>query len=405
VSDFRLPRRGFVGLSLASSALDGQRGLSIRGVAPGSDAARAGVEPGDVLLALDRNPATDLAEVRALLRGLRAGDPLLLEVSRGGLLLRFELEVSEYPLERYAAGRVELGQVWNGGAWLRTIAVVPDTEGPHPMLVYLPGAHWATEEYPLDLDNPVPAMAHALCSAGIGMLRIERSGVGDSQGPPCTRVDFETELAGYRAGLEQLFASDRTRADRIFSFGHSLGAMVAPLLAESSSLAGVVTFGASAMPISSGLSGALLRYAARQADRAAAEGRARAMCELIRLVCGGKTPSEVFAERPELRAVAPAHFTGDQAYERVVTFYHQLERADLSGAWSRAGCDVLAIHGTDDWITTAEDSRAIAAAAGPRAAVLELEGVDHQLSNAGSAKPRLAPSLATAVVEWIRARL
>jgi pimeloyl-ACP methyl ester carboxylesterase len=404
VSDFQLPRRAFLGLTLASSATEGQ-GLAIRSVAPGSDAERAGVQAGDLLLALDRNPATNLVEVRTLVRALRAGDPLLLEVSRSGRAFEVELELSEFPLERYAAARTVLGQVRSGGVWLRTIAVIPDTQGPHPVVVHLPGAHWASEEYPLDLENPVPALASALSAAGVAMLRIERSGVGDSQGPPCSRTDFETELAGYRAGLEQLLGSDWVSSQRVFLFGHSLGAMVAPLLGEPGRVAGIVTFGASAMPISEGLVGALVRHAERQPDRESARGRARLVGELVRLVCAGKTPAEVFAERAELAELAPTHFAADQAYQRVVRFYHQLERADLRGAWSRVGCDVLAIHGGDDWITTLDDSRAIAEAAGARAATLELEAVDHQLSPPGSARPQLAPALATAIVDWLRARL
>lgn len=405
VSSFRLPRRGFVGLTLASSVAPGQAGpgLEIRGVAPGSDAERAGITPGDVLLGLDRNPATDLAEVRTLLRAVRAGDSLLLEVARGGRTRLVELEVSEFPLERHAGGRTELGQVRAGDAWLRTLTVVPDTPGPHPVLVYLPGAHWASEEYPLELEQPVPALASALCSAGVALHRIERRGVGDSQGPPCTRVDFDTELSGYRAGLEQVLEADWAQRERIVLFGHSLGAMVAPLLAERTKVASVITFGASAMPISEGLTGALLRHAARQAERDAAERHARSVCELVRLVCAGRAPSDVFAERPDLLRAAPAHFGPDQAYHRVASFYHQLERADLAGAWSRVGCDVLAIHGSADWITTLDDSRALAAAVGARGRALEVAGVDHRLSNAGSPRLRLAPQLWAAMLDWLRA--
>lgn len=405
MSDFQLPRRAFLGLTLASSATKGQSGIEIRSVAPSSDAERARVQAGDLLLALDRNPATDLVEVRTLLRGLRAGDPLLLELSRAGRAFEVELELSQFPLERYAAARTLLGQVQSGGVWLRTLAVVPDTQGPHPVVVYLPGAHWASEEYPLDLENPVPALASALSAAGVATLRIERSGVGDSQGAPCSRTDFETELAGYRAGLEQLLASDWASRQRVFLFGHSLGAMVAPLLAASAQVAGIVTFGASAMPISEGLAGALVRHAERQPDPESARRRAGLVGELVRLVCAGKTPAEVFAERAELASAAPAHFAADQAYGRVARFYHQLERADLRGAWTRVGCEVLAIHGSDDWITTLDDSRAIAEAAGTRAAAVELEAIDHQLSPPGSARPKLAPALATAIVDWLRARL
>src|SRR5204862_1262354 len=103
---------------------------------------------------------------------------------------------------------------------------------------FLPGAHWASEEYPLQPDHPVPALLSALAGAGVASVRVERSGIGDSQGPSCTRVDFETELLGYRAGLRLIQSCGWADGRRIFAFGHSLGAMVPPLLAEAGARAG-----------------------------------------------------------------------------------------------------------------------------------------------------------------------
>jgi len=402
-----LPRRGYIGLTLASKPerRGDASGLLVRAVALRSDAESAGIRPGDLLVSIDQNPVTDLAEVRSLLRGLWVGNPLLLDVLRSDVQLTLEARVSEYPLEQHAGARTLLDQVRGPNGLLRAIAVVPDTRGPHPVLYYLPGAHWASEEYPLAPEHPIPALASALVLAGIATLRVERSGTGDSEGPPCTRVDFEQELAGYAAGLSWLRSLDWADRERVFLFGHSLGAMVAPLLAENTSVSGIVTFGASAIPISDALVGALLRHASRQPESAESSERMALVTELVRLVVAGETPARVFEARPDLARAAPEHFGPDEAYHRSVRFYHQLERQDLLGAWSRIRCPMLAMHGELDVISTLEDSERIAKIAGPDARVLELAGVDHQFSVLTDTGQRLAPSVRDACLSWLRARI
>jgi uncharacterized protein len=397
-----LRRRGYIGLGLASA------GLEVRHVAPGSSAHAAGVFPGDRLTHIDRNPTTDLAEVRLLLRELRAGDPLELGVCRGDRELVLTTTVAPHPLERYAGARCVLDQVNVNGHWLRTLCVVPDGSGPFPVVFYLPGAHWASEEYPLASEHPVPALIAALACAGVATFRVERSGLGDSQGPPCTRVDYEGELAGYRAGLELLARADWADPRRLMLLGHSLGAMHAPLLAEVADVCGVATFGAGAVPISEALIGAIQRHAQLQLGAGEqVRARGRQIAELIRLVvCGGQTPAQVFAARPDLEAVAPSHFSADEAYRRVVRFYHQLEARDIAASWRRYRGSVLALHGSTDYVATARDAEQITKWVGERARYRELPGVDHQMSDARRGAPlRLASAVREVVLEWVAARV
>jgi pimeloyl-ACP methyl ester carboxylesterase len=347
-----------------------------------------------------------ITAVREILRSTLAGDTLALDVVRGGQALAFSTEVIAFPLEQHEGARIELGQVDAGGCLLRVVALLPDRPGPHPVVYFLPGAHWASEEYPLSTDHPVPALLGALARAGYASVRVERSGVGDSQGPPCGRVDFLTELAGYQAGFEFIRDAEWADRDRIFLLGHSLGAMVAPLLASENRVAGVACYAPSAVPISDALVGALLRHARLSSEEGpSARDRAPLIAELIRLVVmGGRTPQEVFAERPDLAAVAPAHFTGDSAYHRIARFYHQLERVDLDSAWQRLGAPALFVHGERDYICTAEDALCLAELAPDRSRFVSLPGVDHHMSDAPpTAPPRLAPPVFAAFHDWLEA--
>lgn len=395
-----LERRGHLGLVLDRAQLE------IKRVVPGSSAHLAGLEPGDRLTHIEHNPVYDLDEVRLISRSLRSGAALLLGVERRGRPLVLESQVVPFPLEEHPGARVVLDAVAVGGHLLRVYAVVPETPGPHPVVQYLPGAHWASEEYPLTPTHPLPALADALVRVGWAMVRVERSGLGDSQGPPCTRVDFEGELLGHAAGLTYLARTSWVDSRRIVLFGYSLGAMLAPLLASRAPIAGIATFGASRIPISEALAGAIVRYAEGQQD-AGARPWANKVSELIRLVVQERrTPADVFAERRDLARIAPAHFAGDQAYHRVVSFYHQLEDQDIAAAWRDWHGPVLLMHGAKDAISTAEDSQVLAASLGERAEFVELPGVDHQMSDAGVAgAATLAPGVARTLVAWLAGSL
>ena len=390
---------------LLGSSSEGD-GLPVRAVLPRSSAEIAGVQAGDVLTHLDHNPVVDLIETRKLLRAFVPGDPLVLGIRRGADAFAVETEVVPLPEERYEGARVELGQIDVRGASLRTISVVPTGTGPFPVVYFLPGAHWASEEYPFEPEHPVPALLGALASAGVASVRVERSGVGDSSGPSCTRVDFETELASYRAGLVDVLERPWAASGRVFLVAHSLGAMVAPLVARPTSLAGVVVYAAGALPISRALVDAVVRHAVLSGEHVPSP-RTERIKELIRaVVCDGKTPAAVFAERPDLAAGAPSHFTGDQAYGRIVGFYHQLERAPVEDAYRRLGAPALFVHGGRDWITSAADSEALAGHVGAGATVMEIPSADHFMSDASDgAPPHLCPDVRDAVVDWIRRRM
>jgi S1-C subfamily serine protease len=51
---------------------EGDGRVFVRGVVPGSDADRAGLRPGDILLQADRRPVQSIADVRAALKDGKA---------------------------------------------------------------------------------------------------------------------------------------------------------------------------------------------------------------------------------------------------------------------------------------------------------------------------------------------
>jgi fermentation-respiration switch protein FrsA (DUF1100 family) len=76
---------------------------------------------------------------------------------------------------------------------------------------------------------------------------VERAGAGDSEGPPCHQLDYDTEVRHYREALAALASHRWVRADKIVIWGESLGATTAPLVAQGRKVAGVLVQGGGAL--------------------------------------------------------------------------------------------------------------------------------------------------------------
>src|SRR2546421_11413775 len=63
------------------------------------------------------------------------------------------------------------------------------------------------------------------------LFRMDKQGVGDSEGV-CSETDFDSELAGYRAGFRALKNYDFIDSNRVYILGISNGGGFAPLIPE-----------------------------------------------------------------------------------------------------------------------------------------------------------------------------
>ncbi len=68
--------------------------------------------------------------------------------------------------------------------------------------------------------------------SNLALIRVERAGTGDSQGPACNELDYETEVAHYTEAFAQLLEDKRIDNSKVYILGMSLGSTTAPLVAE-----------------------------------------------------------------------------------------------------------------------------------------------------------------------------
>lgn len=379
-----LPRRAFFGAGFETDTNDGS--INITTVFEGSSAAEAGLLLGDVVEHVDGQSIASVEALVSTIGGHEAGDVVSIGLRRGGNPIEISVALLAYPTEEIDGCEVIYDAVPSpDSAWLRTIVARPTSgDGPFPAVLMIQGLRCTS------IDSPFPEyrggfveISHRLCQLGYVTLRVEKSGIGDSGGEACSEIDLHTELQGYQAGLDALFAYPFADSEAVFIFGHSMGGVMAPLVAVDRSVRGIAVFGT----IGRNLFDYLLENHERQlslqeTEDTALEAEMAVYSEFVwPLLAAEMTPSQVFETLPHLDGVIEA-IDGDHFHGRHIDFFHQLQALQIPQFWSTIGTGtrVLALHGSFDWIASAVDHRLIAGAAElyvAPAQYLSIEGMDH----------------------------
>jgi len=211
-------------------------------------------------------------------------------------------------------------------------------------------------EWPLGPSFGVAKVLHGLAEkSGFVLMRVERPGVGDSEGPPCADNDLRTDVAAYRAALQALKKSDFVDADNIFLFGSSLGGALAPIIARDEPVRGLI--------VSGGFTKTWYEHMLEiERTRLALLGRTpaeineamRGYSEFYSMYLNWKlTPAEVIRQRPHLGKLWDDE--PERQYGRPAAFYHQVQELNVEAAWEQISAPVLVIYGEYDWIMSRDD--------------------------------------------------
>jgi pimeloyl-ACP methyl ester carboxylesterase len=252
--------------------------------------------------------------------------------------------------------------VENGG--LRGSLIVPNEAKPGPMVLILPGSG------PVDRDGNAPGMdtdnyklvARGLADLGIGSLRIDKRGVGQSQiaGSHVDDLRFGTYVDDAISWLD--FLRSQSGVSSLFILGHSEGALVGTLAAKKASIAGLILLEGAGRPI-----GQIL---ARQLMNAGASPKTQEISRKIsesleRGVAVPNVPAELAAlYLPRIQPYLMSWMPLDPASE-------------LSGTT----CPVLIVQGTTDLQVELEDAKRLSAAL-PSATLVVIPGMNHVLKTA-----------------------
>lgn len=346
-----LPRSGFLGIAPQPS----NKGLLIARIVPEATADRAGARVGDVLVGLDGRAIEQPGDFVAAARALESGSHVRLSVLREGQRRELQGTVTPRPKEVPETGSVRYDALAYGGGRLRVLVNRPDGEAPFPTVLYLQGLSCQSVESP-NPDNFNRRNVRAFVEAGFAVVRVEKPGMGDSDGPlRCEDIDFMTETGAFRAAWEYAIALPESRDDALFMVGISMGGIQAPIVAAESATKplGTVVWGTrldhwydymiellAVQPVLFGT-----------ADPVEAHEAAEDMRPILRrLFLEGQSLDEVLADEPGARerlqnvGLGP----GGRFFGRDVSFFQGISRQNLRAAWRDGGGAVLSLYGESD---------------------------------------------------------
>ena len=194
-----------------------------------------------------------------------------------------------------------------------------------------------------------------ITKSGYAMMRVEKPGLGDSDGPDCSEADYESELATYRAAYKAVKKADFIDTTSIYVLGISIGSASAPLVFQDENIKGLIVTG-----------GFYKTWYAHmleiERNRLELTGSIPGeITEAIRKYIDfyndylhyQMTPEEVIKRKPYLNGI---WYEGDaHQYGRPAVYYQQVQQQNVAAAWDRIECPSLVIYGEYDWIMSRVD--------------------------------------------------
>jgi pimeloyl-ACP methyl ester carboxylesterase len=407
-----LQRRGALGIRF--EPLANGAGIRVLSVAPNSSAAHGSIQPGEVLLAGDTTTFTSEAVFRAWAAQLRAGDTVMLHVERAvGSIYRTKLYVYSRPHEASEGVEHQYTQATlQDGTLVRVILSRPVAPTkPLARVLLLPGYRRDSWDWPTAPDYPLRRWVDDVVRAGFGVVRVERRGLGDSEG--------EGDAQGFDAERADLLEGARTSSEHWFYglpwivYGYSLGGLHAPLIAPSLDARGVAVWGSGIDTWTEYLDALLRRRMTLEArPEPAIERAVRAQQALYATVhIRGETVAQALARSPLLREHQSLFGCDPERNAldgRCARFWREVYACPTAESLAALDAPVLSLWGECDWITDRAEHERIARVA-RRGTFTCVARADHGYTERESPLEALRGSgaytrrPALAFVEWARA--
>jgi len=351
-----LPRHGVIGMQVGLMDTTKPAGPGnppiVQRIAESGAAAQAGFQTGDILISIDGNAVTSPAQFAGSVARHLAGEAVRVVVTRGAQQWNLVAVLRPRPFEMDANADVLYRSVGVRGSLRRVIVTRPQRAGRLPAVLFMQGLGCESLDG-IDRKTGYGAVLFALEERGFVTMRVEKSGEGDSQGPPCTDPEAtpDLEAEGYLAGLRALKSYDFVDPQKVFVFAHSMGAVVGSLTVAAEPVRGfmaIETVGTSWFEYDLERSRVQhgLRVLPDEVDRALAEYE----------ICSHRFYIE--KQRPEDLAKVPGCENMTEPFGSVpYTYMQAVADISLGKQWKQSEFPVLVVYGTASPVTTAHQSR------------------------------------------------
>lgn len=357
-----LPRQGDLGIALREPTT-GKADAIVRSVKAGSNAEKAGLKKDDVVLRINGILLSDLSAFNRALLTVDGNAKAKLQIVREGKLQELIIDVPPLKKESLPDVITEYSSVVSSyGYRVRTIITRPkNVTGKLPAILFVRWIDCDACEMPNGARGGHEFFLQDLVTkTGAVVVRVEKHGAGDSEGPPCNEADFKMELAAHQAALQALQKLEYVDASKILIAGQSNGAGVAPLVAAETKVAGYIIFGGWVKTwLEHMLEFERNRYELSGNSPAEVTRKLKLVSEFYSEYLNKKRmPGDILRERPHLKDIWP--WGDNDQFDMTARYFQQLQDLNLAEAWSNVNAPVLSMYGEYDWVMSRADHERIA---------------------------------------------
>lgn len=404
-------------LDFGIAKLADRPGARITRIVEGSAAYKAGLRKDDIIVNINQIPIPDENTLFKILWALRGGDVVNLTISRkqqaGLVSVKFTADTA--PFETYQNLDLEPVVLTNSyGDALRAFVTKPkNAKGKLPAILFVSWLSCGTVELPESNDSWTKMLREVAEKSGCLMMRVEKPGVGDSNGTACADCDLLTELDSYKAAWRHLKQRNDVDTTNIIVFGASLGGTLASIVGKDQPVKAYV----SAVSVYKTWLEHMIEL-----ERRRLQYSGKSQSEINALMPGyiefhtdylnyKKTPQQISTEKPHLAKLwydEPRH-----QYGRPAQFYMQTQDFNFMETWLNTRAPVYVVAGEYDWIMSLDDSRLLVDMINQktpgRASLYVAKGMDHHWSVYKTPQEAFdetngtyAQETVTALINWIK---
>jgi pimeloyl-ACP methyl ester carboxylesterase len=358
-----IKRRGSLGVGLYNTipdsllnklSLKGGDGALVQFVVHGSTADVLGIKAKDLIVSCNQSPVQSNAQLVEMAKQFKSGDPVSITLIRNGASVDLKGNVVAKPFDASDKMEIVYGDFKYEDTYIRTILRKPLAGKSRGTVYFVQGIPC----YSLDnmqANDPTKLGIEAMVERGFNVYCIEKKGMGDSYSSvPCEALGFDKELDVFKEGYKNLLTLKDIDTTRIFIFGHSLGGVTAPLLAEQFHPKGVVVYGTVYKPWGDYLKDALVYQPAYYGENVKELKKRMASWEptFHELFVNRKTAKELAGNPEHLNVLQQALdysvTTNLGLSGRTIEFHEEINSHDIAGAWKNSSSYVFAIYGESD---------------------------------------------------------
>ncbi len=349
-----LKRQAYLGVELKELSIEerADQGVEILNDIKEDFAKKHLLKKGDIITRINDSKIKNESDLRSAVSLYREGDPCMMVVIRNGKQKTLKGVFPSRPYETSETHEVLYDEIAFGNGWLRVIIDKPGKSGPMPAILFVQGYTCGSLDF-VNPKHPYIQLVKGLAEKGYAVMRVEKPGDGDCMNTPeCEDIDFHTEVDAFKEALKKLQSYDFVDKDNVFIWGHSMGGIIAPILASEIPVKGMVVYGTGIKPWREYLT-EMVRvqnplFGVPYIDN---EKKMLAVYKLMHaLFIEHLTPAEIAKDSLMLPVLMEdfGYDGTDRLFTRNYKYLVQIDDYNLTECWSKVNAYVLSMWGTAD---------------------------------------------------------